>query len=519
MDELDNNQPLDSMGEPITPLGDRPVNPYAPNNMNNPVNAPRNPLAPEPGEMPPTQGGMMNEMPMEQPMQQGYGQPMGQPMNPYANPPMGQPMGQPMQGYGQPMGQPMMQGYGQPMMQGYDQPMMYNQPKSGGITSSKGFVIGLIVFGLILFGVLLFLPQMLPSGGSGGEEGGGGNENGNTALSAVTSKAVADYCEANGYEETSTSKSSSDILDDATDVYMCAKGDGVSQLAYAKFSKSAKDTDAAKEILDDIESLKGAKVIDEDGRLEMVTNTKDYKVYLVIDSDSIFYTIVDDLDKVEGMLEALRGKNDLNAKYKDVVKNMEEVDPDDDDNDDDNDEEDSTPSSKSARDTARKNDMSRVDTSLVQHQTNNNTKSNNLPGAGTWKGKADFLDGNDCATTDTACLFVRDYMNYLMDSDTKKNTFIDPDGTPYSVLITDNWAKVSNGGSGTLGVITFNENSKLVEKDGGYTIGGSNPFDEHVVYIVPGGRCDGEVVNQSQKRHFAVLYKLEDESVYCIDDQ
>ena len=181
MDELDNNQPLDSMGEPITPLGDRPVNPYAPNNMNNPVNAPRNPLAPEPGEMPPTQGGMMNEMPMEQPMQQGYGQPMGQPMNPYANPPMGQPMGQ-------------------PMMQGYDQPMMYNQPKSGGITSSKGFVIGLIVFGLILFGVLLFLPQMLPSGGSGGEEGGGGNENGNTALSAVTSKAVADYCEANGYE-------------------------------------------------------------------------------------------------------------------------------------------------------------------------------------------------------------------------------------------------------------------------------------------------------------------------------
>ena len=498
MDELDNNQPLDSMGEPITPLGDRPVNPYAPNNMNNPVNAPRNPLAPEPGEMPPTQGGMMNEMPMEQPMGQGYGQPMGQPMNPYANPPMGQPM----QGYGQPMGQPMMQGYGQPMMQGYDQPMMYNQPKSGGITSSKGFVIGLIVFGLILFGVLLFLPKMLPSGGSGGEEGGGGNENGNTALSAVTSKAVADYCEANGYEEISTSKSSSDVLDDATDVYMCAKDDGVSQLAYAKFSKSAKDTDAAKEVLDDVESLKGAKVIDEDDRLEMVTNTKYYKVYLVIDSDSIFYAIVDDLDKVEGMLEALRGKNDLNAKYKDVVKDMEEVDADDDD-----------------RDTVRKNDMSRVDTSLVQYQTNNNTKSNNLPGAGSWRGKTNFLDGNDCSTTDTACLFVRDYMNSKLDEDTMKNSFVDPDGTPYSVLITDNWAKVSGGGSGTLGIITFNENSKLVEKDGGYTIGGSNPFDEHVIYIVPGGRCEGEVVKQSQKRHFAVLYMLEDERVYCIDDQ
>ena len=174
---------------------------------------------------------------------------------------------------------------------------------------------------------------------------------------------------------------------------------------------------------------------------------------------------------------------------------------------------------RSQRDTARRNDMSRVDTSLVQYQTNNNTKSNNLPGAGSLKGKADFKEGNNCSSTDTACLFVRDYMNSGAAEMEKVNEFEDPEGTPYSVLITDNWAKVSDGGSGTLGVITFNENSKLVEKDGGYTVGGSNPFSEHVVYIVPGGRCEGEVVKQSQKRHFAVLYRLEGAGVYCIDDQ
>ena len=34
---------------------------------------------------------------------------------------------------------------------------------------------------------------------------------------------------------------------------------------------------------------------------------------------------------------------------------------------------------RSQRDTARRNDLSRVDTSLVQYQTNNSTKVKNLP--------------------------------------------------------------------------------------------------------------------------------------------
>ena len=176
---------------------------------------------------------------------------------------------------------------------------------------------------------------------------------------------------------------------------------------------------------------------------------------------------------------------------------------------------------RSQRDTARRNDMSRVDTSLVQYQTNNSNKSNNLPTAGKWKGTSNFRDTNQCTATDTACKFARDYMNSGASEMEKENEFEDPNGTSYSILITSNWAPTKDGGDGTIGDGQFNENSKLESKDGGvsYTVGGNDPFSEYVVYIVPGGRCDGEYVKQSQKRHFAVLYRLEGAGVYCIDDQ
>lgn len=170
---------------------------------------------------------------------------------------------------------------------------------------------------------------------------------------------------------------------------------------------------------------------------------------------------------------------------------------------------------RSQRDTARRNDMSRVDTSLVQYQTNNSNKSNNLPKTGKYIGKDDFKEGNNCGTDDPACQFVRDYMNSGSSEVEKNNEFEDPDGVPYSLIITNNW-----GEDGALNAnLQFNENSKLEAKGTGYTIGGNNPFSEYVVYIVPGGRCDGEIVEKSQKRHFAVLYRLEGAGVYCIDDQ
>lgn len=547
MDDFNNdNQPLDSMGEPISPLGSHPVNPLAPDN--NMANIPRNPLAPEPGEMPmnsgmQTNGGMPprnplapepGEMPMNSGMPANNGMPMdnGMPMNSGMQQGYSQPMNQ---GYGRPMGRPM----GQPMMQ--QNPMMYNQPvdsygpammdgsMGGGYSmggtkkNSKLFPIIMIGVALVLFVVLLILPKVLPSGGSGGsgEEGGGGssenggengNENGNngggtSTLYAITREKVANYCLSNGYkveQGTATDVEHADgIYTNATEFVMCDKSTSAyNMISYVKVDGKILEDEYVKdfksELLTEGSGIK--TVVSETDHQEYVT--AENFTYVVFHDDVIFVAMAPDTDTFETILTGVRGENELNKKYKDIVDRKVF-------------DENTSSLRQSQRDTARRNDISRVDTSLVQYQTNNNTKSINLPGAGIYVGKEDFEGANNCSNTDTACLFVRDYMNST--SLDTKNGFTDPDGTPYSVLITDNWAKDA---SGTLGVITFNENSRLIEKDGGYTLGGINPFPEHVIYIVPGSRCDGQVVKQTTKRHFAILYQLEGTTgPYCLDDQ
>ena len=176
---------------------------------------------------------------------------------------------------------------------------------------------------------------------------------------------------------------------------------------------------------------------------------------------------------------------------------------------------------RSQRDTQRRNDMSRVDTSLVQYQTNHNTHATNLPNSGNnmvkWTATTDFSGSNDCGTN-LACIFVRDYMNTGASETNKANEFQDPDGVPYNMVITANWANVSNAVSTD---VKYNDNNKLVagEVANSFTIGGNSPFSEHVVYIIPGGKCSGSSVMKSERRHFAVLYRLEGAGTYCIDDQ
>lgn len=170
---------------------------------------------------------------------------------------------------------------------------------------------------------------------------------------------------------------------------------------------------------------------------------------------------------------------------------------------------------RSQRDTARRNDMSRVDTSLVQYQTNNSNKANNLPPAGSWQGATSYPA--NCAAN-SACLFIRDYMNSGASGENTVNSFTDPDGEPYSLIITDNWKEKGNSFDGKTYSIP-GLNSKLTGDNAtGYTIGAGN-FSEHIVFIVPGGKCDGEYVKQADRRHFAILYRLEGAGVYCIDDQ
>ena len=180
---------------------------------------------------------------------------------------------------------------------------------------------------------------------------------------------------------------------------------------------------------------------------------------------------------------------------------------------------------RSQRDTQRRNDMSRVDTSLVQYQTNNSTRSNNLPqapaGGSYWKGTDDFKGDNACDAADVACMFVRDYMNSGAAGSEKVNDFQDPDGIAYSLFVTENWGDLPAGSTSITLQPAGVTNSALIAGDvsGGYTIGGEDPFKEYLIYMVPGGRCDGSNVIQSEKRHFAILYRLEGAGTYCIDDQ
>ena len=171
---------------------------------------------------------------------------------------------------------------------------------------------------------------------------------------------------------------------------------------------------------------------------------------------------------------------------------------------------------RSQRDTQRRNDMSRVDTSLVQYQTNHSNQPINLPNAGTFTAPADNKFPDTCKNS-SACTFIRDYMNTgSSENDGKPNNFEDPDGTPYSLVITDNWATPANVASVSLGNSQIAANS-----EGNYTIqdNNGNAYDAHVIYIIPGGRCIGDAATSSTKRHFAILYRLEGAGTYCIDDQ
>lgn len=147
---------------------------------------------------------------------------------------------------------------------------------------------------------------------------------------------------------------------------------------------------------------------------------------------------------------------------------------------------------RSQRDTARRNDMSRVDTSLIQYQTNNqDTGNGDLPTTASWawggtNGTGETFPEN-CKDNE-ACSFLQRYMNSGTDSTT--NTFKDPDGTYYNIDIAPASEPVP-----------------------------ALPAMNYTIYIRTGAKCKGENVEADAARHFAILYRLEGAGVYCIDDQ
>ena len=155
---------------------------------------------------------------------------------------------------------------------------------------------------------------------------------------------------------------------------------------------------------------------------------------------------------------------------------------------------------RSQRDTARRNDIARVDTSLTQYQTNHQNSTTTLPtGHSTWVPTDDEQKNGTItcsANSGEACKFVRDYMNTGatgVNGQAKTNEFKDPDGTFYSLDIDE-------------------QGNEAFSYPGGAQM-------NHMVYIRTGAKCQDDTTVEDTARHYAVLYRLEGAGVYCIDDQ
>lgn len=135
---------------------------------------------------------------------------------------------------------------------------------------------------------------------------------------------------------------------------------------------------------------------------------------------------------------------------------------------------------RAQRDTQRRNDFARLESAITNFQTNNNGK---LPGTGSYTGSERV---ESCASgAPDACRVVNVYLNGV---NSDENSFIDPDGTPYTLNITND-ADTANQASSS--------------------------FD-HTVYLLIRGRCDGETATANgNPRDYAVLYKLEGSGTYC----
>ncbi len=153
----------------------------------------------------------------------------------------------------------------------------------------------------------------------------------------------------------------------------------------------------------------------------------------------------------------------------------------------------------------RQDDMVKVGKALEKYAEENMKK---LPsGPAFWKGSAEI----NCDATNVACIFARDYLN----EPGAENSFNDPEGMPYSIYITENLAE-----AGALALRLMTEESTLKETTEGYTIGGTEPFKEHIMYVVPGGRCssgDEVAVMKGSSGQYAIIYQVTSKRAYCSD--
>lgn len=136
--------------------------------------------------------------------------------------------------------------------------------------------------------------------------------------------------------------------------------------------------------------------------------------------------------------------------------------------------------------------MARLATAINQYQTNNNGK---VPSAGaiapvTGEGGGDPEAMPSCGTNcNDATRLVVTYLNSV---NADSNEFMDPDGAAYGITI----QALSNG----------DEMSPA-------------SFD-HIAYVYTNAECSGEkAVYSSNRRDYAIVYRMEGSGVYCKDSR
>ncbi len=159
---------------------------------------------------------------------------------------------------------------------------------------------------------------------------------------------------------------------------------------------------------------------------------------------------------------------------------------------------------RAQRDSERRTAVGRMTAQIQQFQTNNNGR---IP----W-GDSSFdsqPDGDEFTLADYGCnasgvtssvykaeCFLRKYMNSSAAPDTALTEFVDPDGATYGLTI----ETYSDGLAQEISTVDFND---------------------HMIYMVRKGRCEGESVVKStneNSRDYAIFYKLEGSGVYCSDN-
>lgn len=179
---------------------------------------------------------------------------------------------------------------------------------------------------------------------------------------------------------------------------------------------------------------------------------------------------------------------------------------------------------RSQHDTQRTDDMARVQTALANWQNNHN---NRLPGTspclyGAVEGSGiEDLDDDRYSipkSDPAACEFLKEYMNA---ADSEDNTFLDPSGTPYSIVITENISGTGGVNSLTTRNVTANGRPSALdvrEDENAVTVSTATDTsrqDSYVMWIIPGSTCVEDTAVPSARNDFSILMRMEGSGVKC----